>query len=184
MLSGIGPTTTPFTLWAFLLLLPWLVTASYYHHTYAGSVIRTLPAVPVDTTHKISILYFFTSSLSCLYANLSSAPGYPFYFQPLIQKVRCGPTVGTLPSSYAPPSSIPQERVRSTTTFHNPQFKNRRVGDTYEITEQELFVTLIWQDVQAVNKNFRYWFPNCPKQCGKCQHVFKRTFDTWIKFRH
>ena len=105
-------------------------------------VIRTLPAVPVDSIHRISIISFFTVQPQSLYANLSSALVYTFYFRPWIQTVRCGSTVGTLQSSSAPSSSIPQKRVQSTTTFHNPHFKNCRVGDSYKITEQ-LFVSLI-----------------------------------------
>ena len=46
-----------------------MVTASYYYHTYAGSVIRTLPAAPVDNIYRISIFSWTVLSQS-LHANL------------------------------------------------------------------------------------------------------------------
>ena len=45
-----------------------MVTASYYYHTYAGSVIRTFPATPVDNIYRI---FIFLAVLSqSLHANL------------------------------------------------------------------------------------------------------------------
>ena len=123
-----------------------MVTTSYYYHTCAGSIIRTLPPVSVDNIYIIyyyfiiclfichqlyrkTIKHYWISSISfltvlpqSLHANLSSALVYTFYFRALVQTLRCGPSVGTLQSSFAPPSTISQERVRSTTTFHDSHF--------------------------------------------------------------
>ena len=45
-----------------------MVTASYYYHTYAVSVIGTLPAAPVDNIYRISI--FLTVVPQSLHTNL------------------------------------------------------------------------------------------------------------------
>ena len=89
-----------------------MVTASYYYHTYAVSVIGTLLAAPIDNIYRISI--FLTVVPQSLYANL---------FLILAQTLKLGSIVGTLQSSSAPPSTISQESVCSTTTFHNPYFR-------------------------------------------------------------
>ena len=135
-----------------------MVTDSYYYHRYAGlsSVLRTLPAASLDNIQDFHHLYL-TLLPQSLYANLALAPVYTFYFRSFVPTLRCGPTVGILQSFSAPPSRIPQERVCSTTTFHDPHFKIHRVGGSYEITEQEFFVRLICQEnVQAVSKSFPY----------------------------
>ena len=82
-------------------------------------VIRTLPAVPVDNIHWISIISFFTALPRSLYAYLSLALGYTFNFQFLIQTVRCGLTVGSLQNSSCPPIQHPS--IKSLQQYHLPQ---------------------------------------------------------------
>ena len=61
--------------------------------TYAGSVIRTLPAALVDSIYRISIISFLTVLPQSLHANLSLALVYTF-------RVRlCGPDLKVWPYS-------------------------------------------------------------------------------------
>ena len=120
-----------------------MVTASWYYHTYAGSVIRTLPAATVGNIYRISIISFLAVVPQILHANLSLAVVYAFYFRSLVQSLRYGPTVWALQSSYVSPSTISQERVRSTPTFHDPQLRTAGLEAVAKTQNKELFVTLI-----------------------------------------
>ena len=118
ILSGIGPTThSTHELFHFCCYDYSLLLLSYLSRI----VIRILLVVCVDNIYRTSII-FLTVLPTSLHANFYLALVYTFYYQPLVQIKRYGPTVGTLQSPFAPAPSIPQERIQSTTTFHNPHF--------------------------------------------------------------
>ena len=111
-----------------------MVTASYYCHTYAGLVIRTLPAAPVDNIYWIFI-FSLTVLPQSLYANL--------LFSIFGPDLEIWPTVGTLLSSSAAPSKISLEKVHSTTTFHDPCFRTTGLEAVTKSQNKKLFVKLI-----------------------------------------
>ena len=122
-----------------------LLLLSYF--TYAGSVITTLPAALVDNIYRISIISFMTVLPQSLHANLSLALVYTLLFS--ILWYRPWGVALLLGLCKVPPllqSTISQERVRSTTIFHHPDFRTTGLDAVTKSPNKELFFTLIWQE--------------------------------------
>ena len=114
-----------------------MVTASYYYHTYAGSVSRTLPAASVHNIYRISMFCLTVLSQS-LHANLLF--------------LIFGPDLEVWPNCWNSAKFLrsPIHHLSKKSPQHHhfllPRCRTSGLEAIMKSKNKELFVTLIWQE--------------------------------------